>query len=68
MVRRFALAIRTGTPLVADGMDGLRSLELANALLLSGYTQRPVTLPLDRARYDAFLAEKRAGSRSVPSS
>lgn len=63
VVRRFALAIRTGTPLVADGMDGLRSLELANALLLSGYTQRPVTLPLDRARYDAFLAEKRAAAR-----
>lgn len=68
VVRRFALTIRTGTPLVADGMDGLRSLELANALLLSGYTHRSVTLPLDRAGYDAFLAEKRAGSRSVPSS
>ena len=62
VVRRFAQAIRAGTPPVADGTDGLRALELANALLLSGYTQRRVTLPLDRAAYDAFLAAKRAGS------
>ena len=63
VVRRFARAISAGTPLVADGMDGLRSLELANALLLSGYVRQTVTLPLDRAAYDTFLAERRARSR-----
>ncbi len=59
VVQRFALAIRREADLVADGHDGLRSLELANALLLAGYTGRSVELPLDRAEYDRFLAEKR---------
>src|SRR5207245_995508 len=62
VVRRFAHAVREGTPLVAAGVDGVRSLELANAMLLSGYTGQSLTLPLDRSAYDAFLAEKRGGT------
>lgn len=62
VLRRFARAVRLGTAPVAAGIDGLRALELANALLLSGHTQQPVTLPLDRDAYDTFLAAKRAGS------
>src|SRR5439155_2568707 len=61
VVRRFAHAVREGTPPVADGLDGLQALELSNAVLLSGYTGQRVTMPLDRRAYDAFLAEKRAG-------
>jgi len=60
VVQQFARAIRLGEPLIATGDDGRNSLELANALLLSGYRQKPVTLPLDRDEYDRFLAEKRA--------
>ena len=61
VVRQFARAIRLGEPLVADGEDGLRALEFANAVLLSGSRARPITVPVDRAEYSAFLAEKRAG-------
>lgn len=61
VVRRFARAVRLGEPLVATGEEGRDALELANALLYSGYRQTPIDLPLDRAAYDAFLAEKRAG-------
>jgi predicted dehydrogenase len=60
VVRRFARWVRADEPPVATGQDGLEQLELANALLLSGYRRQPVDLPLDRAAYDAFLAEKRA--------
>ena len=60
VVQQFARAIRLGEPLIATGEDGRNSLELANALLLSGYRQKAVELPVDRAEYDAFLAEKRA--------
>jgi predicted dehydrogenase len=60
VVRRFGRWVRLGEPPVATGQDGVEQLELANALLLSGYQRRPVDLPLDRAAYDAFLAGKRA--------
>ena len=65
VVRRFARAIRQGGALVADGRDGLHALELANALLLSGYTGRPASLPLDRSAYDAFLREKQAATQGA---
>lgn len=55
VVRRFARAVRLGEPLIATGEDGVRQLELANALLLSGYTGEAVSLPLDRGKYDAWL-------------
>lgn len=61
VVRRFGRAVRQGEPLIATGEDGRDALELANALLLSGYERHPVSLPVDRAAYDAFLAGKRAG-------
>ena len=59
VLEQFARAIREGAPPVAVGEDGVNSLELANSLLLSGYQNRPVDLPLDRAAYDRFIAEKR---------
>lgn len=51
-------AVLHGTPLVIDGRSARQSLELANALALSGYTDQDVTLPLDRAAYAAFLDER----------
>lgn len=61
VVKQFARAVRLGEPLVATGEDGRNALELANAMLLSGFRQKPVPVPVDRAEYDAFLAEKRGG-------
>ena len=43
--------------LLAPGIDGLRTVELINAIILSGKTGQPVPVPVDRARYDAFLQE-----------
>jgi predicted dehydrogenase len=60
VVAQFARAVRLGEPLVATGEDGLHALELANALMLSGFERRPVGLPLDRADYDRFLVAKRS--------
>ncbi len=60
VVQQFVRAIRLGEPLIATAEDGRNSLELANALLLSGFRGKPVSLPLDRDEYDQFLAEKRA--------
>lgn len=54
-------AIVEGRPPRCTGRDGLMSLELANAVILSSFTRQTVDLPLDRAAYSRLLAELRAG-------
>lgn len=55
--RDFHAAILHGAPIAADGTEGRKSLELANAIIYSSKTGRPVDLPLDRGQYAALLAE-----------
>ena len=63
IVRNVAQAILSGEPLISPGAQALPGLELANAILLSGHRGRPVDIPLARAEYDAFIAEKQAQSK-----
>lgn len=56
VIRAFARHILTGEPMVAQGSEGLRSLMLANAMLLSGWTGKTVELPMDEASDAAFEA------------
>jgi predicted dehydrogenase len=63
IVRNVAKAILSGTTLISPGPEALPSLELANAILLSGHKGTPVDIPADRAAYDAFLAQKQAQSQ-----
>lgn len=63
--RNFARHILFGEALISPGADGLRSLELANAIWLSAHTKQPVSLPISREAYAAFLAEKRSTSTYV---
>ena len=60
----FADAVRANDSslLVADGRDGLKALELANAILMAGYTRREVELPLDRVRFDSMLKQLQEGT------
>ncbi|NJM05440.1 Gfo/Idh/MocA family oxidoreductase [Candidatus Gracilibacteria bacterium] len=53
-------AICTGGQPRCDGRSARASLELANAIVLSSYSERPIDLPLDRAAYSALLTELRA--------
>jgi UDP-N-acetyl-2-amino-2-deoxyglucuronate dehydrogenase len=52
-------AILEGRQPRCNGSEGRMSLELASAIILSSYRDRPVTLPLDRTAYSALLAELR---------
>ncbi len=63
IVGNVARAILHGEPLISPGPDAIYSLELANAILLSGHSGQPVTLPVDRAAYDAFIEAKQATSQ-----
>ncbi len=62
ILRNFARAILYGEPLIAPGEVGLKSLELANAITLSSYADRPVKLPLDRAEFNELIEHLRATS------
>lgn len=61
--RDFVAAIREGRQPRSDGRQGIMSLELANAITLSSFTDRAVTLPVDRAAYSELLADLQAGRR-----
>lgn len=64
VIENFAAAIRDPSiPLVAHGTEGIRSLSLGNAVMLSSWLRETVTLPLDEVRYAALLEERIAASR-----
>jgi predicted dehydrogenase len=56
----FHAAILHGEPLAADGLSARQGLELANAMIYSSHTDTEVTLPLDRDKYAALLADLQA--------
>ena len=58
---RFARAIRTGAPLVAEGTEGLGSTSLANGMLMSHFAGGSVKIPLDAVAYSALLEDLKAG-------
>jgi len=59
----FVDAIMRGVPLVAPVHEGIRSLELANAMILSAWDNCAIELPLDGERYARELAKRVDSSR-----
>ncbi len=59
----WAAAILRGEPLVAGGAEGLNGLTLSNAMHLSAFLGKPVTLPLDEDLYYEELMKRVATSR-----
>jgi predicted dehydrogenase len=58
----FVNAILDGTPLLVRGEEGMNAVELANAMIFSSLTGKPVEMPLDAPAYEAKLKELIAGS------
>jgi predicted dehydrogenase len=54
VLENFAANILDGTPLLAPGSDGIKGVRLANAIHLSAWTGREVSLDFDE---DEFLSE-----------
>jgi predicted dehydrogenase len=63
ILQNMARHILYGEALIAPGIEGLRTVELINAIILSGKTGQSVPVPVDRVRYDAFLQEMIRSSR-----
>ena len=63
VVNAWGGAILRGTPLVADGREGINGLTLSNAMHLSAFTGQKVALPLDEELYYDELMKRVATSR-----
>ena len=63
VLNAFAGKILHGTPLVAEGTEGLGGLTLSNAMHLSSWLGRPVDIPFDEDLFLAELNKRRETSR-----
>jgi predicted dehydrogenase len=62
ILKNFADAVLDGAPLIAPAAEGLHSVELANAMLLSTWTDQTVDLPFPAKFYAECLERKIAGA------
>ena len=62
IMSNFVAAIDKNEELIAPAADGLASLDIANAMLLSTWQNTEVSLPLDRSEYQQNLNLKIASS------
>lgn len=63
IVQNFVEAILDHRPLIAPAAEGIRTVELVNAILLSTWTDRTIELPMNSAQYRRWLKRKIAESK-----
>ncbi|MFH1009044.1 MAG: Gfo/Idh/MocA family oxidoreductase [Candidatus Latescibacterota bacterium] len=63
IIRNMARAILFEEPLISPGVEGIRTVEFINAVLLSGAKGKPVDLPVDRDEYEDFIELMKRTSR-----
>ena len=66
ILKNFTAAILDGAPLLSPAAEGIHSVELANAMLLSTFQDETIRLPMDAQVYAGWLQKKAAGSRHKP--
>jgi predicted dehydrogenase len=62
VLQNFVDAILQGKSLIAPAEEGVHSVELANAMLLSSFADKTVEIPIDAEAYERFLKQKIAAS------
>jgi predicted dehydrogenase len=62
ILQNFTDAVLDRKALIAPAAEGIRSVELANAMLLSTFTDTTVRLPIEGAIFEQLLNERIAGS------
>lgn len=65
VLENFRDAIREGVPILAPAEEAIRSLEIGNAMLLSGLLGRAIDLPIDAALMERELQRLVAAGRRV---
>jgi len=58
IIQNFINSIREGEELISPAMEGINSVELANASLLSAWEGKTIELPIDASKYASILKEK----------
>lgn len=66
VLENFAANIIDGTPLIANGADGINGVALANAIHLSSWLDKEVELPIDEEVYLAELNKKIEAEKRNP--
>lgn len=67
VINNWCDAILKGSELMAPGLEGINGVELANAMLLSSWTDDWVDIPVDQDLYYEKLQEKIANSTATKS-
>jgi predicted dehydrogenase len=62
VVQNFVDAVLEGKSLIAPAAEGIHSVELANAILLSSFADKTLELPIDARAYEDFLRQRIAAS------
>jgi len=57
ITRNFIKAVNTGSALLAPGEEGVRGLEIGNAMLMSAMTRKPVDLPINGDDFDQLIKD-----------
>ena len=68
ILQNYVDAILDGVPLIAPAEDGIRSVELCNAMLYSSFTGKTVDIPLDAKAYERHLMKLIRESKFVKKS
>jgi predicted dehydrogenase len=63
VMNAFAARILYGTPLIAEGVEGINGLMLSNAMHLSSWLNQSITLPFDENQFLEELNKRRADSK-----
>jgi len=65
VLHNFAAAILRDEPLIAPAAEGLNSVELCNAMLLSAWKNKTIALPINARSYASQLRQRATSSRFV---
>lgn len=63
VINAFAAHVLHGTPLIAEGEEGINALMISNAMHLSAWLGYPVTTPIDEELFASMLAVRARNSR-----
>lgn len=66
VLEAFASSILKGTPLIADGREGINSLSISNAAYLSAWTDNWADIPTNEELFEKYLGELREKEKKQP--